>query len=603
MSPNQREGLTAISSITGLNEYILSTGGALNIAGSFSVTGGATSANQTNGQQLVQIVDAGGEAATVTGGKLDVNATASLAGTAIPISGATTAVGVAIVDGSGNQITSFGGGTQYTDAGTPPAHPIGPTLEFNNAGTWATVGSATPLPVTATFSPSGTQDINLKQINGNTTSVGNGVAGTGVQRVTIASDNTAFAVNATLSAETTKVIGTVNQGTSPWVVSNSVLSVIGNGAAATAQRVTLANDSTGIIATVGAVTSITNALPAGTNVIGHVITDTGSTTAVTGNVSVTQNTSPWIVAGGGTAGTAATGVVSIQGIASMTPVQVSQAAAANLNATVVGTGTFVVQATLAAETTKVIGTVNQGTSPWVTSNTTTSVVGNGAAATAQRVTLANDSTGIIATVGAVTAITNALPAGTNAIGKLSANGGVIIGDVNVVSDIPGVAATSLGKAEDAAHTTGDTGVFALGVRNDTLASTTNTTADYTQLSTDQAGIVITAGAPRTLKANQVTTITSSTGETTIATAVASTFLDLYGILITNTSATAVNVQIKDGTAGTTRLTIAIPATETRGYMLPLDSAIKQSATNANWTATSSASVASLVITALTVARV
>lgn len=44
-----------------------------------------------------------------------------------------------------------------------------------------------------------------------------------------------------------------------------------------------------------------------------VVTQTGSTTAVT------QTTSPWIVAGGGTAGTAATGVVTVQGIASMTP--------------------------------------------------------------------------------------------------------------------------------------------------------------------------------------------------------------------------------------------------------------------------------------------
>jgi hypothetical protein len=66
-------------------------------------------------------------------------------------------------------------------------------------------------------------------------------------------------------------------------------------------------------------------------------------------------------------------------------------------------------------------------------NGTLSVVGNGAAATAQRVTLANDSTGVIATVGAVTAITNALPAGTNAIGKLAANSGVDIGDVDVTS--------------------------------------------------------------------------------------------------------------------------------------------------------------------------
>lgn len=46
----------------------------------------------------------------------------------------------------------------------------------------------------------------------------------------------------------------------------------------------------------------------------------------------------------GTAGTASANVLSIQGIASMTPVQVSQATAASLNATVVGTGTFAVQA-------------------------------------------------------------------------------------------------------------------------------------------------------------------------------------------------------------------------------------------------------------------
>lgn len=59
---------------------------------------------------------------TATNNKLDVNATASLAGSNIPITGATTAVGVAIVDSSGNQITSFGGGTQYQElATTSPA--------------------------------------------------------------------------------------------------------------------------------------------------------------------------------------------------------------------------------------------------------------------------------------------------------------------------------------------------------------------------------------------------------------------------------------------------------------------------------------------------
>jgi len=53
---------------------------------------------------------------------------------------------IQIVDNSGTPIVSFGGGTQYTDAGTPPTHPIGGTIEWNNGGVWATVGSAAPLP-------------------------------------------------------------------------------------------------------------------------------------------------------------------------------------------------------------------------------------------------------------------------------------------------------------------------------------------------------------------------------------------------------------------------------------------------------------------------
>ena len=41
------------------------------------------------------------------------------------------------------------------------------------------------------------QPVNHVQVGGTAVSTGNGTAGAGVQRVTIASDNTAFAVNAT----------------------------------------------------------------------------------------------------------------------------------------------------------------------------------------------------------------------------------------------------------------------------------------------------------------------------------------------------------------------------------------------------------------------
>lgn len=74
-------------------------------------------------------------------------------------------------------------------------------LALESGGNLATIAGAVTSAVLQT---------NMKQINGVVPLMGNGVSGTGSQRVNIASDNTAFSVNATLSAETTKVIGTVN---------------------------------------------------------------------------------------------------------------------------------------------------------------------------------------------------------------------------------------------------------------------------------------------------------------------------------------------------------------------------------------------------------
>jgi uncharacterized protein with PIN domain len=84
-------------------------------------------------------------------------------------------------------------------------------------------------------------------------------------------------------------------------------------------------------------------------------------------------------------------------------------------------------------------------------------------ATTQRVVLATDV---------------ALPTGANAIGKLAANTGVDIGDVDVTSIVPGTAATNLGKAEDATHNSGDTGVYALAVRDTVPAAHAGTDGEY-----------------------------------------------------------------------------------------------------------------------------
>jgi hypothetical protein len=81
----------------------------------------------------------------------------------------------------------------------------------------------------------------------------------------------------------------------------------------------------------------------------------------------------------------------------------------------------------------------------------------------------------------------ALPAGSAAIGKLAANSGVDIGDVDVTSVVPGTGATNLGKAEDAAHSSGDTGVMALAVRNDVLEALGGSDGDYASLQVTKTG--------------------------------------------------------------------------------------------------------------------
>jgi hypothetical protein len=70
---------------------------------------------------------------------------------------------------------------------------------------------------------------------------------------------------------------------------------------------------------------------------------------------------------------------------------------------------------------------------------------------------------------------------------LSAADGVDIGDVDVASIVPGVAATSLGKAEDAVHGSGDTGVAVLAVRNDVLEALAGTDGDYSVLQVNKTG--------------------------------------------------------------------------------------------------------------------
>lgn len=65
-----------------------------------------------------------------------------------------------------------------------------------------------------------------------------------------------------------------------------------------------------------------------------------------------------------------------------------------------------------------------------------------------------------------------------------------IGDVDVLSVVPGTGASNLGKAEDAAHSDGDVGVMMLGVVNNTPSAVTG---DYATLSIATNGGVMVGG--------------------------------------------------------------------------------------------------------------
>jgi hypothetical protein len=116
------------------------------------------------------------------------------------------------------------------------------------------------------------------------------------------------------------------------------------------------------------------------------------------------------------------------------------------------------------------------------------------------------------------------------------------------------------------------------------------------IASDQSAVKV-QHAARTTRGRQVTTITG-TSETTIVTAGSSgVFRDLFMLLLTNSSATATVVTIKDATAGTTVMTLAVPAGQTVGYTLSACDAVKQSSSANNWTATLGTGVTSLFVSA------
>lgn len=218
-------------------------------------------------------------------------------------------------------------------------------------------------------------------------------------------------------------------------------------------------------------------------------------------------------------------------------------------------------------------------------------------------TFAVQATGTVDLGATDNAVLDAIAASVAAIdtdtSTIITNTGAATTALQIMDDWDNGASDGASVSGDVAHDTADAGEpVKIGAQARKTNPTAVADADRVNFIADKLGKQVVVGSIRDLKSNQQTTITASTSETTIITADATNFLDVYGLTIANTSTTYTTVTIKDATAGTTRFVFAVPAQQTVGFMLPESAAHKQATANNNWTATCGTSVSSINITAL-----
>ena len=173
-------------------------------------------------------------------------------------------------------------------------------------------------------------------------------------------------------------------------------------------------------------------------------------------------------------------------------------------------------------------------------------------------------------------IIGALPAGTNNIG-----------DVDIASALP-AGTNNIGEvdvqgdtADDSADSSGNP------VKIGGVARTTNRTAvangDRVDAAFDDMGRqIVTIGQPRDLTTHARTSIASASETTILSAGGAGVFHDVTMLILTNESNAALEIDIRDSTAGTIRLTINLAPKG--GAVIPFPRPLTQATANNNWTA-------------------
>lgn len=160
---------------------------------------------------------------------------------------------------------------------------------------------------------------------------------------------------------------------------------------------------------------------------------------------------------------------------------------------------------------------------------------------------------------AVTPPANQSVSGTVDVNVLNTNVNVSGSVVGFQGTNPWVIGSVVGTyAEDAAHTTGDKGIFVLGVRNDTMASVTSADLDYSPNTVGPVGELVTANAPITkwVQGTADLRVVLGASVTAIAAQGASIFTYITAVQVANMGSASVLVTLAGGLGSILGYTIA-----------------------------------------------
>ena len=325
-----------IASMTPVLATLSGTNNINNVSGTVSLpTGAATATKQSDGSQKSQIVDGSGNVIGATSNALDVNIKSgastgyaqgsTTSGQLGPLNqGAVTTAAPTYMDGQTSPISLDTSGALRVNvtSGAAVGYAQGSTTSGQVGGlVQGAVTTASPSYANGQTSPLNMDTSGSLRVAVVSGSTGNAAAGNTGSAVPTQADYNGVNVGGNLRGQTgVNPTGTVYAAQQDIASFGGTSTSLGQKTAAASIPVTIASDQPGIVYNATQPT-----------LMDQDASDLQITTR--GALIVAPGTEGFTVAGTGSAGTAASGVLTVQGIASMTPVQVSQATAASLQAT------------------------------------------------------------------------------------------------------------------------------------------------------------------------------------------------------------------------------------------------------------------------------